>query len=293
MEFRGTVKSSSLGGREACVGAYNLAVKHLLLASTVSLTLSTSLAAQEPYKPVVGQSGKDVVWVPTSPELLEKMLDLAKVTPNDFVMDLGSGDGRNVIAAAKRGARGLGVEYNPDMVELSTRLANEAGVGHLARFVQGDMYQADVSQATAFVLFLLPANMNKLEPMFLATKPGTRIVGNTFGFDEWEPDVREALEDSSCSSWCTALLWIVPARAGGAWAMAGGTLVVEQDHQRVSGKLSTASGTVEITNGRLRGDEIQFIAGGLWYSGRVNGNTIEGTVTTPDGSRPWTARKNQ
>jgi hypothetical protein len=268
-------------------------VVRLVIGSGIALLLAAPVAAQDQYKPVVGQPGKDVVWVPTSPELLEKMLDIAKITPNDFVMDLGSGDGRNVIAAAKRGAPGLGVEYNPDMVELSTRLANDAGVGHLAKFVQGDMYEADVSRATALVLFLLPVNMNKLEPKFLAMKPGTRIVANTFSFDEWEPDVREALEDLSCSSWCTALLWIVPARAGGTWAMGSDTLVVEQDHQRVSGRLSTASGTVEITNGRLRGDEIQFIAGGLLYSGRVTGNTIEGTVTTPDGSRPWTARKNQ
>src|SRR5262245_25094825 len=190
-------------------------MKSFRLALALAL-ISTSLVAQtaqKPFEPVVGQAGKDVVWVPTSPELLEKMLDMAKITSSDFVMDLGSGDGRNVIAAAKRGARGLGVEYNPDMVELSTRLANDAGVGHLAKFVQGDMYEADVSQASAFVLFLLPVNMNKLEPKFLAAKPGTRIVANTFKFDEWEPDVREQLQDGTCSSWCEALLWIVPARA--------------------------------------------------------------------------------
>ena len=263
-----------------------------IVASALALTLSASLSAQEPFKPVVGQAGKDVVWVPTSPELLEKMLDLVKITPSDFVMDLGSGDGRNIIAAAKRGARGLGVEYNPDMVELSTRLAKEAGVGHLAEFVQGDMYEADVSRATAFVLFLLPVNMNKLEPKFLALKPGTRIVANTFKFDEWEPDLRESLVDSTCASWCEALLWIVPARAGGTWTISDGTLVLEQDYQRLSGKLTTASGTSDVTNGRLSGEEIQFIAGGLTYSGRVNGNAIEGTVTTPSGVRPWTAHKN-
>ena len=269
-----------------------MTLKRWMLGPVVALAMSVSAAAQEPFKPVVGQPGKDVVWVPTSPELLEKMLDLAKITADDFVMDLGSGDGRNVIAAAKRGARGVGVEYNPDMVELSNRLAAEAGVGKLAQFVQGDMYEADVSKASALVLFLLPVNMNKLEPKFLAMKPGSRIVANTFKFDEWEPDASDDLVDGTCSSWCTALLWIVPARAGGTWKMGSDTLIIEQDHQRVFGRISSTSGTLEITNGRLRGEEIQFIAGGLTYSGRVNGDAIEGTVTTPNGNRPWTARKN-
>ena len=264
-----------------------------ILLLTSLIVLSAPAFAQDVYKPVVGQAGKDVVWVPTSPELLEKMLDLAKVTPNDFVMDLGSGDGRNVIAAAKRGASGLGVEYNPDMVELSTRLAAEAGVSQLAKFVQGDMYEAEVSRATALVLFLLPVNMNKLEPKFLAMKPGSRIVANTFSFDEWEPDARESLQDGSCSSWCDALLWIVPARVAGTWALPQGTLSLKQDHQRLSGTLSTTSGASEITNARLRGDEIQFIAGGLAYVGRVTGDTMEGTITTPEGAKPWTARKSQ
>jgi SAM-dependent methyltransferase len=124
-------------------------------ALAASLSVVTSAAAQDapakPFEPVVGQAGKDVVWVPTPPELVEKMLDIAKVTPQDFVMDLGSGDGRNIIAAAKRGARGLGVEYNPEMVELSKRNAAAAGVGDKAQFVQGDMYVADISKAKATI----------------------------------------------------------------------------------------------------------------------------------------------
>jgi SAM-dependent methyltransferase len=137
-------------------------------------------AGQKPFEPTVGQSGKDVVWVPTPAAVVEKMLDMAKVTPQDFVMDLGSGDGRNIIAAAKRGANGLGVEFNPEMVELSRRSAAAAGVADRAKFVEGDMYAADISKATVLALFLLPHNLNKLTPKFLDLPPGTRIVGNTF-----------------------------------------------------------------------------------------------------------------
>jgi ubiquinone/menaquinone biosynthesis C-methylase UbiE len=159
--------------------------------------------------PQSGQPGKDVVWVPTPPELVEKMLDMAKVTPDDFVMDLGSGDGRNVIAAAKRGARAVGVEFNPDMVALSERLAKEAGVSDKAKFVQGDMFEADFSEATVLALFLLPDNLRRLEPKIRALKPGTRVVLNTFGIPGWEPDVTEKIE-GNCLSWCTALLYTIP-----------------------------------------------------------------------------------
>jgi SAM-dependent methyltransferase len=266
-------------------------VKRLIVGPAVVLALSSILAAQEPYKPRVGQPGKDVVWVPTPPGLVEKMLDLAKVTSDDFVIDLGSGDGRNVIAAAKRGAHALGVEFNPDLVALSTRLAAEAGVGQLATFVEGDMYEADISRATVFALYLLPANMNRLAPKFFALKAGTRIVANTFGFNEWEPDVRQQAEDISCSTWCEALLWIVPAKIAGVWTMAEGSLSLTQSYQVVVGTLSTKGGSVELANARMHGDEIQFTAGGLSYRGRVSGDTMQGTVTTPDGTRPWTATR--
>jgi ubiquinone/menaquinone biosynthesis C-methylase UbiE len=176
----------------------------MLLLLTLAFILQAP--AQQDFKPVSGQAGKDVVWVPSSPALIEKMLDLAKVTPNDFVIDLGSGDGRMVIAAAKRGARALGVEYNPKMVELSRRLAKEAGVADRATFVEGDMYEADISKATVLALFLLPENLRRLEPKFRALPPGTRIVVNTFGIPEWTPDLTEELTDD-CTSWCTAMLY--------------------------------------------------------------------------------------
>jgi SAM-dependent methyltransferase len=262
--------------------------------SVLAFLCATDLAiAQEPYKPRVGMPGKDVVWVPTPPELVEKMLDLASVTASDVVMDLGSGDGRNVIAAAKRGARAIGVEFNPELVALSTRLAAEAGVADLATFVEGDMYEADVSQATAFALYLLPANMNRLAAKLFALKAGTRIVANTFSFDDWEPDMRQDLDGVSCSSWCEALLWIVPAKVAGTWTVRGGTLLLEQAYQMLSGKLTVNGRSADVVSARMHGDRIQFIAGGLSYSGRVAGDTIEGTVMTPEGAKPWTAVRHQ
>ena len=171
----------------------------MLIYPIAALTLSFSLVTQQakppakPFEPYSGQPGKDVVWVPTPPELVEKMLDMAKVTPQDVVMDLGSGDGRNIIGAAKRGARAIGVEYNPDMVELSRRLAKEAGVADKATFVQGDMYEADISKASVMALFLLTTNLDKLKDKFLALKPGTRIVLNTFAVTGWAADESETV----------------------------------------------------------------------------------------------------
>jgi SAM-dependent methyltransferase len=149
----------------------------LLALSVVVLSGAAASAqtAQKPYEPEIGQGGKDVVWVPTPPALVvDKMLDMASVSKDDLVMDLGSGDGRNIIAAARRGARAIGVEYNPDMVALATRLADEAGVSGRATFIEGDMFTADISKATVMALFLLPDNLEKLRDTFLALAPGTR-----------------------------------------------------------------------------------------------------------------------
>ena len=258
----------------------------------VIATLSGPAAAQEPRKvfvPQSGQAGKDVVWVPTSPALVDLMLQVAKVTRDDFVMDLGSGDGRNIIAAAKLGATGLGVEFNPDMVELSRRLAAEAGVADKAKFVEADMYEADISKASVLALFLLPVNMNRLAPKFLDLAPGSRIVANTFGIDGWDPDFRAHVADTECEAWCEALLWIVPAKVHGTWEWPGGTLVLEQSYQAVSGTITTGNGSERIAQGKMRGDEISFIAGGMTYTGKISGEVMAGTVTTPSGSRPWRA----
>jgi SAM-dependent methyltransferase len=224
--------------------------------------------------------------------MVNKMMELANVTPTDFVMDLGSGDGRNVIAAAKLGARALGVEYNSDMVALSRRLAQEAGVAEKAQFVEADMYGYDISQATVMALFLLPVNMNRLAPKFLALAPGSRIVANTFGIDGWEPDMRETLaQTSECESWCEALLWIVPAKIAGTWTMGTGSMTLTQEYQTVQGSVTVDGAAETVVRGRLRGEELTFIAGGLTYKGIARGNTLEGTITTPKGDVPWTATR--
>jgi SAM-dependent methyltransferase len=253
---------------------------------------ASATASAQPFAPVVGQAGKDVVWVPTSEALIERMLNLAKLTPADYVIDLGSGDGRNVIAAAKRGARGHGVEFNPDMVALARKLAVEAGVADRATFIQGDMYEADISKATVMALFLLPTNLDKLQDKFLALPPGTRIVMNTFIVTGWEPDASDRLDDTACNSWCSALLYIVPAKVAGRWQLDGaGELTLTQEYQTVTGTLA-AAGTQTTVTGRLAGADITLNIGGTTYSGRVDGGRISGSVATPaGGTRAWTATR--
>lgn len=271
-----------------CQPPYATAV---LILVGLALVPAISAAQTKPFEPVPGQAGKDVVWVPTPPELVAKMLDMAQVTASDFVMDLGSGDGRNVIAAAERGARAVGVEYNPEMVALSRRNAEKAGVADRATFIEGDMFTADISKATVLALFLLPSNLDKLRDTFLALRPGTRIVLNTFGVTGWDADATETVE-GNCDSWCTALLVIVPAKVGGAWQMSGGELALEQAFQKVTGTLKTRDGAATITEGRLRGEAIEFMANGTRYTGRVQGDRMEGTAVTASGeTQAWTAQR--
>jgi precorrin-6B methylase 2 len=249
-----------------------------LLAVSLTLLLGYGLAQAQPakdYEPSVGQEGKDVVWVPTPQELVDKMLDMAKVTPKDYVIDLGSGDGRTVITAAKRGSKALGIEYNPDMVELSRRNAAKEGVSDKANFVKADLFQSDFSQAQVITMFLLPSINIKLRPKILDLKPGTRIVSNSFDMEDWKAD--ETATASGCDHWCTAHLWIVPAKVGGTWKLSQGELNLKQTFQMISGTLRNGNVTTPIS-GKLNGDQISFTAGAAQYTGRVNGNAIEGTV---------------
>jgi hypothetical protein len=179
-----------------------------LLRSVVVLSALLCVTAFAQPGPYVGQPGKDVVWVPTPEALVEKMLDMAKVSPQDFVMDLGSGDGRNIIAAAKRGARALGIEYDTELFELAKFNAQKAGVAERAQFIKGDMFEADLSKATVLALFLLPDNLQKLRPKFERMAPGTRIVVNGFPIDGWTPK-ETGTATGDCGSWCTAYLYIV------------------------------------------------------------------------------------
>jgi precorrin-6B methylase 2 len=263
----------------------------LLFASTLAgVAALQAQTAPGKYEPKVGQAGKDVVWVPTPAEMVDRMLDLAKVTSSDLVVDLGSGDGRNVIAAARRGARALGVEYNPDLVELSRRHAEEAGVSDRATFVQGDMYEADFSDATVLALFLLPENLRKLMPKFVELKPGTRIVANTFGLSGWTPDATTEREEG-CRSWCEAMLYIVPARVQGTWRLEEGSLELQQEYQKISGAITIGSATVPIENAAVRGDAISFVAGGATYNGRVKGDRIDGAVKSGNREHPFIATR--
>jgi precorrin-6B methylase 2 len=248
----------------------------ILVAAFSALAFAQPQKAPATYEPSVGQEGKDVVWVPTPQALVNKMLDMAKVTPRDFVMDLGSGDGRTVITAAMRGARAVGIEYNPDMVALSQKNAEKAGVGGRAQFMKADLYETDLSKATVITMFLLPEINLKLRPRILALKPGTRIVSNTFSMADWQADEKATLTDADgCSAtYCTALLWIVPANVAGTYAIPQGELVLKQEFQMLSGTLSTPYKTVPI-EGKVRGEEIAFKAGGREYHGRLNGGKLK------------------
>ena len=231
---------------------------------------STQAKPTGQFEPRVGQPGKDVVWVPTPQAVVDQMLDMAKVTKNDFVMDLGSGDGRTVITAAKRGARAMGIEYNPDMVALSLRNAKEAGVSDRATFVKADLFETDLSKADVITMFLLPSINMKLRPTLLNMKPGTRIVSNTFTMEDWQADETTTVTDGCSSSWCTALLWIVPAKVAGTWNTPNGALTLTQNFQMLSGTLGS-----QAVQGRLRGNEITLTAGSTKYTGMVDGDTIK------------------
>src|SRR5438309_7565836 len=257
------------------------------LAWAVACGFSPAQAAQGEYQPEVGQEGKDVVWVPTPQVLGDKMLDMGKVTAKDYLIDLGSGDGRTVITAAKRGAKALGMEYNADMVELSKRNAAKEGVTDKASFVKADLFESDFSQATVITMFLLPDINLKLRPKILNLKPGTRIVSNSFTMGDWSADDTVVAKDG-CVSYCTAYLWIVPAKVEGTWQLPQGELTLKQTFQMISGTFKSGNNTTQIANGKLNGDEISFSAGGSQYKGRVNGNSIEGTVNN---NNKWRATR--
>lgn len=275
-----------------------------LLFAVLALGLPAAAPAQKEYTPQVGQEGKDVIWVPTPQALVERMLDMAKLTPQDIHFDLGSGDGRTVIAAAKRGAQATGVEFNPDMVKLSERAAAKEGVAARAKFINGDIFQTDFSHATVVTLYLLPSLNLKLRPTILRMKPGTRIVSHAFSMDDWQPDQTENVEGR------TAYLWIVPAPVEGTWrwSVAGSgqkdyELTLRQQFQQVEGLIRLDNGKMgQLRNVKLVGDQISFsvheiagVSGSIRrdYTGRVSGNTIQGSFKLPDTGAEvkWTATR--
>jgi SAM-dependent methyltransferase len=274
-------------GLQLLPGRLRRAVLTTFLCSMASLMAAgCAQLPAENYQPRVGQEGKDVIWVPSPPAVVERMLEIAEVTRSDFVMDLGSGDGRNIIAAGRRGARGIGVEFNPDMVALSNRAAEKEGVASRVSFVQGDMFAADISQANVLALFLLPDNLRRLLPKFLDLRPGSRIVVNYFGIEGWTPDVEEEMKEG-CQPWCLIKLYVVPAKADGAWRSAGMHFVFEQRFQMIGGSVTEGGVNRDISEGRLAGDRIRFKAGDAEYTGQVFGNRIEGERKSGGVTAAW------
>nr|WP_245801252.1 class I SAM-dependent methyltransferase [Pollutimonas bauzanensis] len=243
------------------------------------------MAPAAEYEPAVGQEGKDVIWVPTPQPLVEKMLDIAKVTPQDYLIDLGSGDGRTVITAARRGLRAHGIEYNPDMADLARRNAKQAGLAERATFATADLFETDLSEAQVITMFLLPEINAKLRPRILDLKPGTRVVSNSFRMGDWEPDDATSVS-KDCQHWCTAFLWIVPAKVEGSWQLGNQELRLTQRFQMLSGTL----GEQAISEARMEGNTISFTANGARYTGTVNGKTITGRVASGQGGA-WSASR--
>jgi SAM-dependent methyltransferase len=254
----------------------------------------------EEYQPQVGQAGKDVVWVPTPDALVERMLRMANVTARDYVIDLGSGDGRTVIAAVQKfGATALGIEYNPDMVALSVKAAEKAGVSDKAKFIKADIFETDFSKATVITMYLLPALNIKLRPQILDLRPGTRIVSHAFTMEDWEPDQTATVEGRD------AYLWIVPAKVQGNWALSvpvgnGGEnlqVALKQNFQKLSGTARLGDKSYPLTETRLRGADVAFAfvdGNGVKrvFTGRAAGDKMEGTTAAQGGAKVnWTASR--
>lgn len=237
------------------------------------------------YEPSMGQVGKDVAWMPTSQILINRMLAMAEVTEDDSLVDLGSGDGRMVITAARQGVRAHGVEYNPDLVALSRRAAAAKGVSERATFRQADIFATDFSDASVVALFLSPELNLRLRPTLLAMKPGTRIVSNTYAMDDWEPD-ETARASTGCGRFCTAMKWIVPARVAGDWRLNGDELRLTQRFQKLEGTLAQGGRPVPISDAKVTGLRIDFTVGGRRYHGSIDAETMSGGV---EGGEAWRA----
>jgi SAM-dependent methyltransferase len=271
----------------------------LRICSTALLSLALALPAaaqdQKKFQPQVGQAGKDVIWVPTPEEVVDRMLTMGQVTANDFLVDLGSGDGRTVIAAAKRGAKALGIEYNPDMVKLSQENAQKAGVTDKASFRRADIFQTDFSQATVITLYLLPSLNMKLRPQLLQMRPGTRVVSHSFTMEDWDPDEISTIDGRR------AYFWIVPANVMGTWSVdVGGEktdISLEQTFQKINGSVTLGPVHGGLREPRLSGANIAFSyvdAKGVRrdFTGKVEDRQMSGTFVDQNGGKgTWTAAR--
>lgn len=238
------------------------------------LSLIKTEAVQE-YNPQPGQPGKDVEWAPASPVVINRMFELAKIKPEDYVIDLGSGDGRMVISAAKMGARALGIEFNPRLVELSRNNAAKEGVSNRVTFAQADFFKTDFSAATVVTLFLREDINLALRPKILDMAPGTRIISNIFHMGEWKADEVVKVEDEDYYfKNHTVYFWVVPAKVAGTWRIPQGELELEQSFQMISGTLKSG-GIASPVIGKMTGYRLVFVADGRKYTGCLTGNGLE------------------
>ncbi len=253
-------------------------------------------AAQKAYEPQVGQAGKDVIWVPTPDEVVDRMLRMAQVTANDLVYDLGAGDGKIAIAAAKKfGARSVGIEYEPEMAKHAQGNVEKAGVAGRARVIRGDIFATDFSQATVVTMYLLPGLNLKLRPTILSMRPGTRVVSHSFTMEDWEADEISSMDGRR------AYFWLVPANVNGGWTVESGSekaeLSFEQRFQKIEGTVGLGHTQGGLRNARLSGFNISF----TWvdnngvkrdYTGRVTGGKMEGSFRGDNGTEGrWVATK--
>ena len=241
-----------------------------LRTGVAALALSTfglvalAQSGDDKYQPQVGQAGKDVVWVPTNNELVNRMLEAAKVTKDDLVFDLGAGDGKIAIAAARNhGARAVGIEFNPEMAALARRNAERAGVSDRVTIINGDIFKEDFTKATVITMYLLPDLNLRLRPMLLKMRPGTRLATNSFTMGDWEPD-QVISANSSGFGGSTGYFWIVPAQVGGEWnfdGMDNQTRVrvnITQKYQKIGGTITIGDKTQPLLDPRVEGAEVQF-----------------------------------
>jgi precorrin-6B methylase 2 len=257
----------SKGSAPMILGLVSLRPAFYALVISASVLAAAAVAQEEPRL--------DVIYVPTPQEVVDRMLDMAGVKPGDFMIDFGCGDGRMVVTAAKRGARGYGVDINPVRIREANENARKAGVTDKVEFKIANLFEEDLSKADVMAMYLLTDINLRLRPKILDTmKPGTRIVSHAFDMGDWEPDQKDVVSGKQ------VFFWIVPAKVAGKWVVDGAskmTLDLNQQYQMVSGKAEIDGKSVNITGGRLKGADLTFTADGKTYSGKISGNTIEGT----------------
>ncbi len=266
-----------------------IALAGVLAASMINANAKDRRECDRDYKPQVGQSGKDVVWVPTPDEIVQRMLRMAKVTPQDLVYDLGAGDGKIAIAAGKIGATSVGIEYNADMAKLAQCYVQAEELAGKTRIIQGDVFKEDFSKATVVTMYLLPELNLRLRPTILNMKPGTRVTSHQFTMGDWEPDETAEID------YRTAYLWIVPAKVDGTWTLReqgssnAYTVNLTQKYQKVSGDVATGSAKQPLVGATVRGEEVRFAFNDdkgvtRTMTGTVRGNELTGTLKGAGGT---------